>query len=54
VPLGHFYYVLVIRCSTHIVLSKYEQRVKEKQKGKVRYVSSLSKLFLVLTLFSKG
>jgi hypothetical protein len=51
--LGHFYYYLVVRCSTYIVLSKYELRVKEKQKGKARYYSSLSKLFLVLTLFSK-
>jgi hypothetical protein len=31
VSLGHFYYILVIRCSTHIILSKYEQRVKEMQ-----------------------
>jgi hypothetical protein len=38
----------------HILfLSKYELRVKEKQKEKARYDSSHSKLFLVLTLFSK-
>jgi hypothetical protein len=53
VPLGHFYYVLVISCSTHIVLSKYELRLKEMQMEKARYDSSLSKLFLVLTIFSK-
>jgi hypothetical protein len=50
VPLGHFYYVLVIKCSTHIALSKYELRVKDAD-GKARYDSSLSKLLLALTLF---
>jgi hypothetical protein len=51
VPLDHFYYVLVIRCSTHIVVSKYELRVKEMQMKKQDMILALVKLFLVLTLF---
>jgi hypothetical protein len=51
VLLGHFYYVLVIRCSTHIVVSKYELRVKEMQIEKQGMILALVRLFLVLTLF---
>jgi hypothetical protein len=51
VPLGHFYYVLVIRCSTHIAPSKYELRLKEMQIEKQGMILVLVKLFLVLTLF---
>jgi hypothetical protein len=45
VPLGHFNYVLVIRCSTHIVLSKYELRVKEMQMEKKGMILALVNCF---------
>jgi hypothetical protein len=45
VPLGHFYYVLVIRCSTNIVFSKYELRVKEMQMENQGMILSLVNCF---------
>jgi hypothetical protein len=53
VPLDHFYIVLVIRCSTHLVLSNMSSELKISKLEKKGIILALSKLFLVLTMSIK-